>query len=181
MRFSLALLSLAVSTFAQSIGTGFPGAGDSVSVKQRLSVRAANPVRMKYIIKINRTFEPEQQDTLDAPTDFEIANTANDITGGFATFFTQDGIGACGIRFSDNDLIGAMSPQRFQAKPDGTSALCGKQVVITNTKNNKQVTVAIQDECPNCSNRDSIGLTRGAFQIIAELSDGEVPISWHFI
>ncbi|TDL15557.1 hypothetical protein BD410DRAFT_104772 [Rickenella mellea] len=163
MHLSLALLPLAASTFAQSISTGFPASGESAPVNQPLSFRIANP------------------DTPDASADLGIASTSGDITGGFATFFKQDGIGACGTRFSDNDLIGAMSSQRFQAKPDGTSALCGKQVVITNTKNNKQVTVAIQDECPNCSNRDSIGLTRGAFQMIAELSDGEVPISWHFI
>ncbi|TDL14867.1 hypothetical protein BD410DRAFT_832919 [Rickenella mellea] len=73
------------------------------------------------------------------------------ITGGHGTYYLQNG------------------------GTDGTSVLCGRQVVITNTNNNKKVTVTIQDECPTCDNENSIDLSQGAFEMIANLSEGEVP------
>jgi rare lipoprotein A (peptidoglycan hydrolase) len=60
------------------------------------------------------------------------------------------------------------------------SPLCGKQVVITNTKNGKTVTVTVADDCPTCSGRNSIDLSEAAFKAIGSLDDGVEPISWHF-
>jgi rare lipoprotein A (peptidoglycan hydrolase) len=64
--------------------------------------------------------------------------------------------------------------------PGAVSALCGKQVQITNTQNGKTVTVTIADDCPTCKNRDSIDLSTAAFNSIADPSLGVVPIRWHF-
>jgi rare lipoprotein A (peptidoglycan hydrolase) len=60
------------------------------------------------------------------------------------------------------------------------SPLCGKQVIITNTQNGKTVTVTVADDCPTCSNSNSIDLSVAAFKTIADESEGVVPISWVF-
>jgi hypothetical protein len=102
-------------------------------------------------------------------------------TGGFATFYYQNGnAGACGAFHSDNDLIAAIDGRRY-GNLGARSSLCGKQVRITNTKNNKSVVVTIADACPTCVNSNSIDLSVAAFKSIADLSQGLVPISWSFL
>jgi expansin (peptidoglycan-binding protein) len=59
--------------------------------------------------------------------------------------------------------------------------LCGKKVFITNTQNGKSVTVTVADECPTCNNANSIDLSHGAFGMIADYYQGEVPIKWEFV
>jgi hypothetical protein len=74
------------------------------------------------------------------------------------------------------------------------SGLCGKQVKIINPANKKassrvpvpelltngmvsiqSVTVVIADACPTCNNGNSIDLSQGAFDQIAQPEQGEVP------
>jgi expansin (peptidoglycan-binding protein) len=101
-------------------------------------------------------------------------------SGGFATFFYQNGNpGACGNYHSDYDLIAAIDIDRY-GDTGSVSSLCGQTVQITNTNNGNSVTVVIADACPSCANSNSIDLSVGAFQAIASLSDGEVPIVWSF-
>jgi len=96
--------------------------------------------------------------------------------GGVATFFEQEGLaGECGVLHQDSDLIGAIDLARF------SSTLCGQQVLIVNTNNGKSVTITIADECPICENSNSFDLSIGAFEQIASLEDGEVPIEWEFL
>ncbi|THH00429.1 hypothetical protein EW145_g7079 [Phellinidium pouzarii] len=103
------------------------------------------------------------------------ASSGSLITGGFATFFYQGGAaGACGTVHSDSDLIAAIDIARY-GNTGGTSSLCGKQVRITNTDNKKSVVVTIADACPGCKNSNSIDLSTGAFDKIADESTGEVP------
>ncbi|KAF8918834.1 hypothetical protein CPB85DRAFT_1429999 [Mucidula mucida] len=55
------------------------------------------------------------------------------MTGGFASFFYQNGNpGACGETHKDSDLIALL---RFGFSQGST--LCGKYAVITNTNNGK--------------------------------------------
>jgi hypothetical protein len=101
-------------------------------------------------------------------------------TGGEATFFYQDGNpGACGQVHSDSDFICAMDQDLFGTSGP-SSPLCGKQVTITNTANGKTVTVTVADDCPTCSNANSIDLSKAAFDQIGSESDGVLPISWYF-
>jgi rare lipoprotein A (peptidoglycan hydrolase) len=72
----------------------------------------------------------------------------------------------------DQALFGTSGP---------ASPLCGKQVQITNTSNGKTVTVTVADDCPTCENANSIDLSVAAFEAIADLSTGEVPISWIYL
>lgn len=102
-------------------------------------------------------------------------------TGGFATFFYQNGVaGACGTVHSDNDMIAAIDGDRY-GNLSAQSPLCGKQVKLTNANNGKSITVTIADACPTCKNSNSIDLSEGAFKQIATLDEGMVPITWSFV
>ncbi|KAF9246308.1 plant expansin [Melanogaster broomeanus] len=102
-------------------------------------------------------------------------------TGGFATYFYQNGVaGACGTVHQDTDYICAMD-QALYGTSGNASPLCGKQVQITNLSNGKQVTVTVADDCPTCSNANSIDLSVAAFEAISDLSVGEVSISWAYV
>jgi hypothetical protein len=102
-------------------------------------------------------------------------------TGGVATFFFQNGVaGACGQIHQDTDLICAMDSARY-GNAGNESPLCGRQVQITNTLNQKKVIVHVADDCPTCDNANSIDLSQTAFEHIATLDQGEVPIEWVFL
>lgn len=102
-------------------------------------------------------------------------------TGGFATFFYQNGVaGACGTVHKDTDLIAAIDGDRY-GNLGARSSLCGKKVKITNPKNQKTVTVTIADACPTCKNGNSIDLSVSAFKNIATLDEGMVGITWSFV
>ncbi|KAH8107047.1 RlpA-like double-psi beta-barrel-protein domain-containing protein-containing protein [Cristinia sonorae] len=102
-------------------------------------------------------------------------------SGGFATFFFQNGVaGACGKVNPDSAFIAAIDQDRY-GNSGNESPLCGKQVQITNTKNGKTVTVTIADDCPTCVNSNSIDLSVGAFTQIATEEEGMVPITWKFL
>jgi len=104
-----------------------------------------------------------------------------DITGGFATFFYQKGNpGACGTVHSDYDLICAIDQDRY-GNSGVTSGLCGQQVQITNNANGNTVVVTIADDCPTCNNGNSIDLSLGAFEKLADPSVGQLDITWGFI
>ncbi|TFK29996.1 barwin-like endoglucanase [Coprinopsis marcescibilis] len=110
----------------------------------------------------------------------KMAATA-DVNGGFATYYYQNGVaGACGKVHTDKELIAAMSGGRY-GNLGAVSKECGKKVRIVNNKNGKSVTVTIADACPTCNNDNSIDLSEYAFQRIAPLSDGIVPITWNYV
>ncbi|KAH9966779.1 RlpA-like double-psi beta-barrel-protein domain-containing protein-containing protein [Russula dissimulans] len=102
--------------------------------------------------------------------------------GGQATYFYQDGnAGACGAVHQDTDFIAAMDQARY-GNSGGKSPLCGRQVLIYNALDtNKKVTVTVADDCPTCLNMNSIDLSVAAFEQLAPLSVGVVPIEWMFL
>ncbi|KAF5373555.1 hypothetical protein D9758_000596 [Tetrapyrgos nigripes] len=103
------------------------------------------------------------------------------ITGGFGTFFYQNGVaGACGTVHSDNDLIVAMDTAQY-GNTSKQSDLCGKKVQIFNAKNNKSVTCTIADACPTCNNGNSIDMSVAAFQQLASLDEGLIDIKWKLL
>jgi len=96
------------------------------------------------------------------------------ITGGFATFFYQNGVaGACGTVHQDTDFVAAMDSIRY-----GDGSLCGKKVEIINLANGNSVTVTIEDSCPTCNNDKSIDLSVAAFKALDNLSVGQLNIKW---
>ncbi|KAF8238623.1 barwin-like endoglucanase [Tricholoma matsutake] len=95
-------------------------------------------------------------------------------TGGFATFFYQNGIaGACGTVHTDYAFIAALDSARYNG-----GSFCGKHVLITNTANGKKVNVTVADDCPTCINSNSIDLSEGAFTQIGDLFQGQLPSTY---
>ncbi|VDC05951.1 unnamed protein product [Peniophora sp. CBMAI 1063] len=99
------------------------------------------------------------------------------ITGGMATFYFQGGVaGSCGNVNPDSALIVAVQAQSYNA------ANCGRQVRVTNTQNQRSVVATIADRCPTCQNNpNSLDLSQGAFDAIADEATGVVPIEYTYL
>ncbi|KAG8759983.1 hypothetical protein FRC14_004425 [Serendipita sp. 396] len=96
--------------------------------------------------------------------------------GGHATYYYQGGnAGACGDYHGDGDYIGAID-SFYYGDLGQKSDWCGKRVRITNTNNQQSVEIVIADVCPSCDGDQGFDLSVAAFQAIAPLSDGYVPI-----
>jgi expansin (peptidoglycan-binding protein) len=111
------------------------------------------------------------------------SNPSGDLkTGGFATYFTQNGnAGACGQYHSDSEFGIAIDSNGYWGNDFSQgSDLCGKVINIKNDNNGKTVTATVWDVCPTCNNGNSLDLSVGAFNAIATESEGMVPISWSF-
>ncbi|CAO0794580.1 unnamed protein product [Mucor circinelloides] len=74
---------------------------------------------------------------------------------GDATFYSV-GSGSCGGSNSDNELVAAISSE-LMGSGSKKSSYC--------------------DTCPGCKKGD-VDMSRAAFEKIAKLSEGRVPISW---
>ncbi|KAF5377037.1 hypothetical protein D9757_007725 [Collybiopsis confluens] len=91
-------------------------------------------------------------------------------TGGFATFFYQNGVaGACGTVHSDNDLIVAIDQQRY-GNSGARSQFCGKTVSINGK--GKTVNAVVADDCPTCAKYVSSILLSVCKFIILQYSSG---------
>jgi len=107
-------------------------------------------------------------------------SSGNAVTGGFATYYFQNGnAGACGDFHGDGDMIGAIE-QSWYGNLGQKSQYCGRSVRVTNTNNGKYVDIIVADVCPTCTNTQSFDLSQGAFNQIATEAEGMVPISWAF-
>lgn len=104
-------------------------------------------------------------------------------TGGFATYFYQEGnAGACGKKHSDDDLIVAIDIAIYGYDTSVASSVCGKYVEIVNPANGHSVTAMIADVCPYCDTKTSIDLSVATFKALeADLSVGEFPIKWRYV
>jgi hypothetical protein len=117
---------------------------------------------------------PAPTSSSQAPAPTGAPSGGNVVTGGFGTFFFQNGVaGACGTVHADSDSVVAMDSATY-----GNGELCGKQVQITNVANGKTVTATVADECPTCNNAQSIDMSTGAFDQIADEATGLINISW---
>lgn len=128
----------------------------------------------------------QPQDTpAPTPTPDNSGNTGsngNINLGGFATWFYQGGnAGACGQFHGDGDLIAAIDQRRYGYDFSQPSSLCGQRVHIKNPANGNTVEVVIADVCPTCDNENSIDLSLGAFQALADLGVGHMAIEWNFV
>jgi expansin (peptidoglycan-binding protein) len=93
---------------------------------------------------------------------------------GRATYYAADGSGNCGFDPSPNDLdVAAMDAPEWD-----NSAVCGECVAIQGP--NGDVTVRIVDQCPGCE-KGHLDLSEEAFAKIADVSAGNVPITWSVV
>lgn len=93
---------------------------------------------------------------------------------GVATYYAADGTGACSFDPSPNDLmVAAMDMPEWNG-----SAPCGECVHVDGPQGS--VTVRIVDLCPGCE-MGHLDLSMEAFQMIAPLPQGRVPITWQVV
>ncbi|KAL8706976.1 MAG: hypothetical protein Q9201_000024 [Fulgogasparrea decipioides] len=89
------------------------------------------------------------------------------------------GLGACGKYNTGNENICAISHTVYDAASNGpnpnTNPLCGHR--IRASRGGRSVVVTVVDRCEACKAQD-IDLSPGAFQQLAELSEGRVEVSW---
>lgn len=103
-----------------------------------------------------------------------IACGAEATSKGEGTYYDATGAGACGFPATPNDLmVGAMNAPDF-----GGSEPCGACAHVVGPEG--EVTVRIVDLCPGCKKGD-IDLSPQAFEKIAPLGRGRVPISWQYV
>jgi expansin (peptidoglycan-binding protein) len=90
---------------------------------------------------------------------------------GRATYYAADGSGACSFDPSPNDLdVAAMDAPEWNG-----SEVCGACVSVQGPKGT--VTVRVVDLCPGCE-VGHLDLSQEAFAKIADVSAGNVPITW---
>ncbi len=93
---------------------------------------------------------------------------------GEGTYYDATGAGNCSFEATPNDLmVAAMNHTDY-----ADSAACGACVRVAGPKG--EVTVRIVDRCPECPAGD-VDLSPQAFEQIAELSAGRVPITWQYV
>ncbi len=91
---------------------------------------------------------------------------------GEGTYYDADGTGNCSFDASPSDLLVAA----MNAADYSSAAWCGACLEVTGPMST--VTVRVVDQCPGCAHGD-LDLSREAFEQIAPLSAGRVPITWH--
>ncbi len=91
---------------------------------------------------------------------------------GDGTYYNADGTGNCSFDASPDDLmVAALNAPDYQS-----AALCGACLQVTGP--NGSVTVRVVDQCPECA-RGDLDLSPQAFQMLAPLAAGRIPITWH--
>src|ERR1044071_905274 len=92
---------------------------------------------------------------------------------GDGTYYAADGSGACSFDASPGDLmVAALNAQDWAG-----SNWCGACADVEGP--NGKVRIRIADECPECKSGD-LDLSPQAFEKLAPLDRGRIPISWTF-
>jgi expansin (peptidoglycan-binding protein) len=91
---------------------------------------------------------------------------------GDGTYYTADGTGNCSFDASPSDLMVAA----MNAVDYANAAWCGACLAVTGP--NGTITVRVVDQCPGCQHGD-LDLSEQAFGMLAPLSVGRIPITWH--
>lgn len=100
------------------------------------------------------------------------------ITGGFGTWFTQNGVaGACGTVHKDSDFVFALPDEAY-----ANGANCGRKMRVYDASHpDTFVDGLVTDECPTCDNQNCVDMSVAAFQVLASLSTGELKITYQFL
>ncbi|KAL7415949.1 RlpA-like double-psi beta-barrel-protein domain-containing protein-containing protein [Mrakia frigida] len=111
------------------------------------------------------------------------ASSSSENTGGYATYFLQNGNpGACGNYNSDDTPLVAITSEWWGGDNFSSgSDLCGKYVNIKRVSTGATVTAVIADACPSCVNGNSLDLSVGAFTALGQESEGMFEIEWSLV
>lgn len=100
--------------------------------------------------------------------------STNPIHTGEGTYYHATGAGSCGFAASPGDLmVAAMNGSDY-----GNADYCGAYIHAVGPKG--EVTVRIVDLCPGCAAGD-VDFSREAFEKIANLAAGRVPVQWQVV
>ncbi|KAJ6496733.1 hypothetical protein C8R47DRAFT_1011087 [Mycena vitilis] len=103
--------------------------------------------------------------------------TGDFITGGFGTWFTQNGVaGACGKVHKDTDFVVALQTEKY-----ARGANCGRMIRVTDLTTGKTVDGLVADECPTCDNTACVDMSLGMFKAFTSLSVGMFKIKYQFL
>jgi len=134
----------------------------------------------KPITTSTATTHSTAKETTVPETSTKTASTSNDnafITGGFATWFTQNGVaGACGTKHKDTDFVVAV-PTKNYAKGSN----CGRHVLIVDTATGKSAKAVVADECPTCENPQCLDMSVELFKQFTTLGVGEFAIKYQYL
>ncbi|HEU0030583.1 MAG TPA: expansin EXLX1 family cellulose-binding protein [Kofleriaceae bacterium] len=89
---------------------------------------------------------------------------------GEATYYDADGTGNCSFDASTDRMVAAINAADYDH-----AAWCGACLVVSGPAGD--IVVRVVDQCPGCAEGD-LDLSREAFEMIAPLSAGRVPITW---
>ncbi|OSD04055.1 hypothetical protein PYCCODRAFT_1424314 [Trametes coccinea BRFM310] len=94
------------------------------------------------------------------------------IYGDATYYYPNGGYGACGAPLQNTDYIVALSADQY-----ANGANCWRHIGVN--YNGKFVDATIGDLCPGCA-FGSIDLSPVAFEALASLDKGRIPVSWNF-
>jgi len=92
---------------------------------------------------------------------------------GVATYYRATGKGNCSFEASDDLMVAAINTADYDE-----ATLCGGFLSVEGPSG--KATVRVVDRCPGCKKGD-IDLSKQAFEQIAPLSAGRVPVSWQVV
>lgn len=99
-------------------------------------------------------------------------------TQGRGTFYTPSADN-CGTHATANDLVVAIARSIYTTtNSQDVSAMCGRQIQVS--YNGNSVTVTVVDLCESCGPLD-LDLLPAAFQHLALLDTGVIPVTWTWV
>ncbi|KAF9444514.1 hypothetical protein P691DRAFT_763334 [Macrolepiota fuliginosa MF-IS2] len=101
---------------------------------------------------------------------FMLAGAASAFNGDATYYYT--GLGNCGAYSKDTDFIVALSTKEYN-----NGAHCWQHIKVS--YGGKTIDATVVDSCPGCS-QYSIDLSPSAFQALAPLSAGRIPVTWSY-
>lgn len=182
LRKSLAWVAGLIILFSIAVITS---AHDSTTTGPHISATSA-PLFLPLVLAPPAPAAPTPTSTL-SPTSTPTAQPAStstprpsptpgggEVRNGRATYYGATGAGNCSFDPSPNDLmVAAMNTVDY-----ANARLCGAYVEVTGPE--ATVVVRIVDRCPECP-QNHIDLSEQAFDRIAELSAGNIPITWRIV
>ncbi|CEP18843.1 hypothetical protein [Parasitella parasitica] len=161
-------------------------------VTKGLDLKAGSSLRISILKKVDdddetatttstkkhRKTKTSSSSTASATADLASKKSKSSSSGeysGDATYYNT-GLGSCGWESAESELIVALNiGQMENGANSNNNPNCGRSITATGPKGS--VTVKVVDTCPGCANGD-LDLSPAAFEKIADLSAGRVPISW---
>ncbi|KAJ7685242.1 hypothetical protein DFH06DRAFT_1157930 [Mycena polygramma] len=149
----------------------------TTSIETTTTAKAATThTTPKAVSTPKTTTTPEATSILTAATSAKTA-TGDFITGGFGTWFTQNGVaGACGKVHRDTDFVVALQTEKY-----AHGANCGRMIRVTDLTTGKTVDGLVADECPTCDNTACVDMSLGMFKAFTSLSVGMFKIKYQFL